>query len=110
MLQEWNQAGGYRHKLFGRNIHVIYMSWFHVDEIAFAAAHDAIGSEVALVVNGRVGLGDDEGFLAIGSEVIDMSGDFPRLDLAIRRLQKTKVVDARERGQRCNQTDVRSFR
>src|SRR5216684_7413699 len=100
MFQEGNEAGGYRHKLFRGN----------VDEIALAAAHDAIGSKAALVVDGRVGLRDDEGFLAIGCEVIDVRGDFASLYLAIRRLQKAKVVDAGKRCQRCNQTDVWPFR
>src|SRR6266704_3553134 len=65
---------------------------------------------MALVVNGRVGLGNDEGLLAIGSEVIDVRGDFASLDLAIRRLQKTEVVDAGKCCQRCNQTDVWALR
>ena len=45
VLQEWNQAGRHRHQLFGRNVHVIHPGGLDVDEVALAAAHDAIGGE-----------------------------------------------------------------
>ena len=43
MFQERNEAGGYRHKLFRRNIHVIDMRGLDIDKIALAAAYDTIG-------------------------------------------------------------------
>ena len=65
---------------------------------------------MALVIDRRVGLGDDVGFLAVGGEVIDLVGDAAVLDLAIRRFEEAEFVDAREGRQRRDQTDVRAFR
>ena len=66
--------------------------------------------EMALVVDRRVGLGDDEVLLAVGGEVINVVGDPAVLDLAIRRFEEAEIVDARKGRQRRDQTDVRAFR
>ena len=71
MFQERNQARGNRDQLLGRNIHVIHPRRFDVNEVAFAAAGNVVNQEIALVVNGRIGLGDDVGFLAVGGEVLN---------------------------------------
>ena len=43
VLQERNQAGGDGNQLLGRNVHVIDARRFDVDEVALAAAGDAVG-------------------------------------------------------------------
>ena len=53
---------------------------------------------MALVVNRRVRLGDDELLLAVGGQVFDLFGDPAVFDLAIRRFEKTEFVDARKRA------------
>ena len=110
VLQKGNQASGDRHQLFGRDVHVIHSRRFNVDEIAFATAGHAVGEEVAPVVDLRVGLRDDKRLLAVGGEVFEVSRHSAFLHLAVRRFNETKVVDARERGQRRDQADVRPFR
>ena len=110
VLQERDQTGRHRHQLFRRYVHVIDPRGLDIDEVAFATAGHPIGREVAPIVQRRISLGDDKRLLAIGRQVIDVTGDAPLLRLAIRRFDKTEVVDARERRQRRNQADVRTFR
>ncbi len=74
VLQERNQAGGHGDQLLGRDVHVIDPRRLDVDEVALAAAGDAFAQEIALVVDGRVGLGDDVVLLAVGGEVLDLVG------------------------------------
>ena len=110
VLQEGNQAGGDRHQLFRRHVHVIHSRRLDVDEIAFAAAGHAVGEKVAPLVDLRVGLRDDKRLLAVGGEVFEVSRHAAFFHLAVRRFNETKVVDACERGQRRDQADVRPFR
>ena len=65
---------------------------------------------MALVVNQRVRLRDDELFLAVGGQVINVFGDAAIFDLAIRRFEKAEFVDARKGRERRDQADVRAFR
>ena len=51
---------------------------------------------MALVVDGRVGLGDDIGFLAVGGEIVDVLLDAAFVDLAVRGLQEPEIIDAGE--------------
>src|SRR5581483_2492615 len=83
VLEEWNQAGGDRNELLGRNVHVVHPGGLDVDEVALGAASDAIGQEIAFVIDGRVGLGDDIVFLAVGGEVVKMICDAAFFDLAV---------------------------
>src|SRR5581483_3235276 len=73
-------------------------------------AHDAIAGEMAFVVDGRVGLRDDEGFLAISGEIIDMVAHAAIFDFAIWRFEEAEIVDARKSGERRDQPNVRAFR
>ena len=43
VFQERNQAGGHGDELLRRHVHVIHARGFDVDEVALAAAHDAVG-------------------------------------------------------------------
>ena len=76
-----------------------------------AAAHeDAVLAERAVVVQRRVGLGDDVLLLLVGGEVDDLVGD-PAVDhLAVRRLDEAEVVDPGEGGQGADEADVRALR
>ena len=57
-----------------------------------------------------VGLGDDVVLFFVGGHVHDLAGDLAVLDLAVRRLDETELVDAGIRRQTTDQTDVRAFR
>ena len=110
VLQERNQAGRHGNQLLGRNVHVIHPRGLHVNEVALAAAGDAFAQEIALVVNGGVGLGDDEVLLAVGGQVIEMIGHAAFFDLAVGRFHEAEIIDLGEGGQRGDQADVRAFR
>src|SRR5579859_2112792 len=63
-----------------------------------------------LVVNQRVGLRHDVLFLAVGGKIFNLFAYLAVFNLAIGCFQKAEFVDARESGQRRNQTNVRAFR
>ena len=65
---------------------------------------------MAAAVNRRVRLRDQVIFLLIASQIIDLVRDATIRDLAIRRFDETKFIDAREGRHRADQTDVRTFR
>ena len=85
------------------------MRGLDVDEIAFATTDDAVGAEMAVFFDRRVGLRNDKGFLTVGGQVIEMATHFAMLDFAVRSFQEAKIVNAGERCQRSDQADVRSF-
>ena len=72
VFQKRNQRRRNRHQLLRRNVHVIHLRRFHVNEVAALAANDAVGREMALVVNQRIRLRDDELFLAVGGQVFNV--------------------------------------
>ena len=63
------------HELFRRHVHVIHPRRLDFDEVRPGAAHNAVGEEVALAINRRVRLRDDELFLAVGGQIFDLVGD-----------------------------------
>ena len=77
VFQERNQRRGDGHQLLGRNVHVIHPRGFDINEVGPGAANDPVGREFALVVNRRIRLRDDELFLAVGGQVINVIGDAP---------------------------------
>jgi hypothetical protein len=99
VFQEWNQRRGDGYQLLGRNVHVIHPRGFDINEVGPGAANDPVGREFALVVNRRVRLRDNELLLAVGGQEINVIGDAPVFDLAIRRFEEAEIVDARERRQ-----------
>ncbi len=61
-------------------------------------------------INRRIRLRDKKIFFAIAREVINLVRYAALLDLSIRRLDETKLIDARERAHRADQANVRTFR
>ena len=53
VFEERDEAGGDGNELLGRDVHVIDAGRLDIDEVALAAAHDAVGDEMALVVHGE---------------------------------------------------------
>ena len=65
--------------------------------------------ELALVVDRRVGLGDDPLLLLGGVEVDDLVGDHAVLDDPVRGRDEAVLGDLRVGGQRADQADVRTL-
>jgi hypothetical protein len=80
-----------------------------LEEVAPEPDGDFFAGEVALVVDGGVGLADDLGLLAVGGEEIDLARDAAVLDLAVGRLDEAELVDAGVGGHRVDEADVRAF-
>ena len=110
VLEERNQAGGHRNELLRRNVHVIDLRRLDVEEVAAVTDGNLLAGELAFVVDRRVRLRDDEILFAVGGEIIDLLGHAAVFDFAVRRFDEAEIVDARERRQRADQTDVRTFR
>ena len=111
VLEERDQRGGHRHHLPRRDVDVVDAGRGDVvDLAALAADQHALLLEVAVVVERRVGLRDDEAVLLVGGQVVDLLGDPAVDDLAVRRLDEAERVDLGERRQRPDQADVRAFR
>ena len=64
------------------------------------APHEhAVVDELALLVERRVGLGDDVFLFLVGGEIHDLVGDLAVLDDAVRRLDEAEAVDSTEAGE-----------
>ena len=59
VFEERNQRRGHRDQLLRRHVHVIHPRRLDINEVALATAGDAFGGEMALLINRRIGLGDD---------------------------------------------------
>src|SRR5437588_2639709 len=60
-------------------------------------------------INWCVSLGDEIVLFAIAGEIFDLIGHAPVMNLAVRRFDKSKLVDSRKGRHRADQTDVRAF-
>ena len=110
VLQERDQRSGHRDDLTRRDVHVLdFLGRAHGELVGMTAGDQRVG-ESAVLVQGRVGLGDDEVALFDRRQIVDAVGDAPVLDLAIGRLQEAVGVGAGIDRQRVDQTDVRTFR
>ena len=68
-----------------------------------------LAGQVALGVNRRIRLRDQVLLFLGGVDVDDLLGDGTVLDDPVRRLNEAELGDRRVRGERANQTNVRSF-
>ena len=110
MLEEWNDRGRYRNELFRTHVHVVHVFRQRIDKVALAAAGHRVRLEHALIVDRRVGLSHDIIFLGIRRQVIELLRHPALHHLAVRRLDKAKLIHARKGRQTGDQTDVRAFR
>ena len=149
ILEEWNQAGRNRDKLFRRNVDVVHFLALLQDEVSGLPAIHQFGRDAAALVERSVSLRDNvavlfprrkvetvrvESDLAALQLFVDrldlvtldnlaglelafagihderVINDAPALDLAVGRLDKAELIDARVAGKRTDQTDVRTFR
>ena len=110
VLQEGDQARGHRDELLRRHVHVVDLLGLDIDEVALATAGHAVAHEIALVVELRVGLRDDEALFTITGQVVELAGHAALLGLAVRGLDEPEVVDPGVGRQGGDQADVRTFR
>ena len=110
VFQERNERCGDRNELLGRNVHE--RDLFTVGDQEFARFprrnllfnKAAIGGQLSVRLRDRV-----LGFFH-GRQIDDIAGHLAVDDAAIRRFDEAIFVDAAERGQRVDETDVRAFR
>lgn len=111
VLEERDHGRRDRHHLARRDVDVVHVGRRDEFDLAALPAHqNAALGEVAVVVDRRVGLGDDVPVLLVRGEVVDLLGDPAVDDLAVRRLDEAEGVDPAVRAQRADQADVRPFR
>src|SRR5262249_25635753 len=119
---------GHRHDLLRRDVHEVDLFTRDVVDLAGGAvarggrAHPHAGAlratadehavvgELAVGLQGGVGLGDDVFLFLVGGEVDDLVGDLALHDLAVGRLDEAVLVDAAVGGQVALEADVRAFR
>ena len=75
VLEERDERGRHGDDLLGRDVHVLDLAGARLGERVAVARRDALGGEVALVVERRVGLRDDVLLLLVGRDVLDLVGD-----------------------------------
>ena len=63
VLQERNQPRSHRDELLRRDVHVVDLAGFHLEEVSAVADRYLLVEEIALRVDGRIGLGNDESSL-----------------------------------------------
>ena len=96
VLEERDERGRHGDDLLGRDVHVLDLAGARLRERVAVARRDALGGEVALVVERRVGLRDDVLLFLVGRHVVDLVGD-DRADREGVRLLLLEFGDRRPR-------------
>ena len=106
ILQERDQRGGHRDQLVGRHVHVLHVFGASGGELAADSRGNQLVGEAAALVETRVGLRDDLVFLIERRQIHDSIRDAGIFDDAVRRLDKSVLVDARIGRKRRDESDV----
>ena len=97
VLEERDERGRHGDDLLGAHVHVLDLVGAGLRERVPEARRDALGGEVALVVERRVRLGDDVLLLLVGRQVLDLVGhdrpDRERQRLLLLELGRGGVVE-----------------
>ena len=75
VLQEGDQRGAHAHHLLGRHIHIIDAVYPLLHKLLGEAAGGRALHKAVVVVDRRVGLGDNEAILLVGGEILRLLGD-----------------------------------
>ena len=110
VLQERHQRSGHRHDLRRRHVHVLDALGADQDGFAFFTGRHQIAGQPAVLVQRRIGLGDDVLAFFDGRQVVDVHRHLAVDHAAVRRFDETVFVQAGIQGQRVDQADVRTFR
>ena len=128
VLDEGDQCGRDRDDLLGRDVDQVdlcrrnevdlrcgrrervHRTHAHASALRATTHEHALFEEVALGIDGRVGLGDDVLFFLVSCEVHDLVSDSTLEYLAVRSLDEAIVIHPGVGGQRTDQADIRAFR
>ena len=110
MLEERNQSRSHGNQLLGRDVHVVDLGRFHLEEVTAVADGNFVADQLAISVDYGVCLGNEEVFFLVGRHVVDLVGDASVGHFAVRRFDEAEIVDAGKCAERADQTDVRTFR
>src|SRR5260370_10515638 len=110
MLQERNQSGCYRHKLFRRYIHVMDLRRIDFEEVAAIAHRNFFPGEMSSTVDRCICLRDKKILFPVASQIVNLIRHATLFHFTVWRLDKTELVDAGKSAHRTNQTDVRTLR
>ncbi len=132
MFEERNERGSNRHDLLWRHVDEVNLCWCHRCDVSggteetFCFEHlaqvikacclrrttheNALVFEGAVCIERCVRLGDDVVLFFVGSHVHDFVRDLAVLHTAIWALDETELIDASERAECTDKTDVRTFR
>ena len=95
VLKEGDEACGDRDDLQRRDVHELDRRGRDFEELGLVARDDALGRELAVLVEQAVGLRDDVLLLLVGGHVDDLVRDAALDDAAVRRLDEAELVDVR---------------
>ncbi len=112
VFEERDKRGCNRDKLLGVDVHIVRSFLGNFSNILLNTAVDAVAHEFAFFVERFVRLRDDVFVFFVRRHINDLVGyDARRLvDLAVRRFDKSVLVDFCVSRQRCDKTDVLTFR
>ena len=100
MLEEWNQRRGDGDELLRRHVHVVHAIARHERHVTLLPAEHEIVSELAVVIELGIRLGDDRVLFAVGVEPDDLFvEDLAVLHDTIRRLDEAEVVHTGKAGE-----------
>src|SRR5690625_741220 len=111
VLEERNHRRRNRDHLARGNVHVVDLVGGDVGGFSAAGAHEhRFVSEVSVITDHGVRLGDDVAVLVVGGQVLDVAGPLALHDIEVRCLPDTDGSHPRVGRERTDQTDVRAFR
>ena len=86
------------------------LAGLHFKEVAPVADADFFTEEIALGVDGRIGLSNQVLFLLIAGEVVDLVGNPALFHLAVRSFDEPEIIDPGIGGHGADEADVGTFR
>src|SRR3989454_460235 len=110
MLKEGDERGRYRNDLRGGHVHVLDAVGCRQREFVLEATGNQAIDELAVLVDLRIRLRNDEVAFLDRRQKIDLVRDFSVYDFPVGRLQKSVPVGAGVERERVDQADVRAFR
>ena len=115
VLQKRNQRGRHGEYHFRRYVHVVHQSLRIVLRLLHITAGNAFSDKIPVVIQCGGGLCHIVVILFIRRHIYNLIGysrilRIALIDLTVRRLHKTILIDPRIARQRVDQTDVRAFR
>src|SRR4051794_4289511 len=110
VLEERNERGRHRNKLFRRDVHVVDLIGRYEHDVARMPAGDEVFGEAPTVVDRLVRLRNGVAAFLHRREVVYLIRDAAVLHLAVWRFDETVFVHPRIGSERVDQADVRTFR